>query len=64
LSSKGHLAIGINDGTLSVRTTSNLKNEVFRSNEAKEWIQVLKYNPANDSLAVGSHDSKIYIYSI
>jgi hypothetical protein len=26
LNKKGHLAVGINDGTLSIRTANNLKN--------------------------------------
>lgn len=64
LNKKGHLAVGINDGTLSVRTASNIKNEIFRSNDPKEWIEVMKYSPQEDMLAVGSHDKKIYIYSV
>jgi len=63
-SKSGHLAVGINDGTLAIRQASNLKNEVFRSNEAKEWIQVIKYSPNEDLLAVGSHDNHIYIYTV
>ena len=64
LSDKGHLAVAVNDGSLIIRTTSNLKNEVFRANDSKEWIEVMKYSPEQNLLAVGSHDTKIYIYNV
>jgi len=35
---KGHVAIGTNDGCLSVRTTSDLNKHIFDHKAAKEWI--------------------------
>jgi len=31
---------------------------------AKEWIQELKFNPAGNILAVGSHDNAIYLFTV
>jgi len=64
ISKAGHLALGLNDGTLSIRTTANLSTEVFSDKVAKEWIEVLKYSPDDKRLAVGSHDNNIYIYDV
>ncbi len=36
---------------------------IFSTKDAKEWIEVVKYSPKGDKLAVGSHDNIIYIYS-
>ena len=33
-------------------------------NHPKEWIEIMRYNPAGDRFAVGSHDNYIYIYNI
>eukprot|EP00178_Gracilaria_changii_P027591 TRINITY_DN8922_c0_g1_i1.p2 TRINITY_DN8922_c0_g1~~TRINITY_DN8922_c0_g1_i1.p2 ORF type:complete len:113 (+),score=10.65 TRINITY_DN8922_c0_g1_i1:1003-1341(+) len=38
VSSKGLVAIGTNDGTLSVRRLSNINEKVFDQKIAKEWI--------------------------
>jgi microtubule-associated protein-like 6 len=35
---------------------------VTKGQEAKEWISDLKYSPDGKQLAIGSHDSKIYLY--
>jgi len=31
---------------------------------AKEWIEVMKYSPDNQYLAVGSHDDCVYVFKI
>ena len=32
--------------------------------DAKEWSEVMRYNPSETLLAVGSHDNNIYIYDV
>lgn len=56
--------MGVNDGTLLIRRETNISEEVFRTNDSKEWIQVIKYSPDENMLAVGSHDNNIYVYEV
>jgi WD40 repeat protein len=64
-SSNGHIAIGHNDGRLTVlEGISNLDSKVHGSNEAIEWIEAMSYSPDGRKLAVGSHDNYIYIYDV
>jgi WD40 repeat protein len=64
-SSNGHIAVGHNDGTLTIRAAPDqLDNIVAQTNDAKEWIEDMEYSPDGSKLAVGSHDNKIYVYSV
>ena len=69
-----HLAVGHNDGYVSVRqvddisqadgsTELNLSNIIFKSKRPKEWIEIMRYNSDGTKLAVGSHDNFIYIWN-
>jgi microtubule-associated protein-like 6 len=59
----GHIAVGHNDGTLTVRESiANLDSVIATNNDAKEWIEDIEFSPDGFRLAVGSHDNKIYIY--
>jgi WD40 repeat protein len=61
--SNGHVAIGHNDGTVTIRASSNNTSVLVATmNDSKEWIEVLTYSPDGTKLAVGSHDNTIYIY--
>ena len=61
--SNGHIAVGHNDGTLTIRGgVNNLDQTISKNNNSKEWIEVLRYSPNGEKLAVGSHDNIIYIY--
>jgi WD40 repeat protein len=61
----GHVAIGLNDGRVSIRTSVKaINNEVKSITDAKEWIEVIHYSPDNSKLAVGSHDNFVYIYDV
>jgi microtubule-associated protein-like 6 len=63
--SNGHVAIGHNDGRVTIRTSaSNLNTTVATLNDAKEWIEVIHFSPDNSRLAVGSHDNFVYIYEV
>lgn len=62
-SKSGHVAIGHNDGTMTVRQgKDNLSSIIATKNDSKEWIEVLSYSPDGSMLACGSHDNNIYIY--
>ena len=59
----GHVAVGHNDGTLSIRAgIKDLEKVIHHNRHSKEWIEVIRYSPDGQKLAVGSHDNKIYIY--
>ena len=59
----GHVVLGINDGTASVRKNiDNLSEEIASLEEPREWIEVIRYSPNEELLAVGCHDNFIYIY--
>jgi len=59
----GHVAIGINNGELSIRKSLKEINEVVvQKHDAKEWIEAIHYSPCGEYLAVGSHDNVVYIY--
>ena len=69
-----HLAVGHNDGTVSIRQIDgidtadgsemlNLDNIIKKLNNPKEWIEIMRYNNSGDCLAVGSHDNLIYLYN-
>ena len=61
--SNGHLAVGHNDGTLTIRASlSSLDSIVATKNDSKEWIECMAYSPDGSKLAVGSHDNNIYVY--
>ena len=59
----GHVAIGHNDGTLTIRTATNkLDSVAFTKRDSQEWIEAIEYSPDGGRLAVGSHDNTIYVY--
>ncbi|KAE9039083.1 Echinoderm microtubule-associated protein-like 6 [Phytophthora rubi] len=37
---------------------------VFEDKPAKEWISDVKFSPCGNTLALGSHDNSIYLYSV
>ena len=60
----GHVAVGHNDGTLTIRAAADRLDEVIATKmDSKEWIEDMEFSPDGSKLAVGSHDNKIYIYS-
>lgn len=59
----GHVAIGHNDGRVTIRGgATNLNNVAHCLNDSDEWIETMSYSPDGSKLAVGSHDNNIYIY--
>ena len=58
----GDLAVCGNDGAVSIRKLADFKTVVHELRDAIEWIEVAEYSPDGSHLAVGSHDTNIYIY--
>jgi WD40 repeat protein len=62
--SNGYVAVGHNDGTLTIRSSANKLSDVIATKrDSQEWIEVIEYSPDGSRLAVGSHDNNIYIYN-
>lgn len=65
----GHVAIGTNDGELYIRKSlTDISATIFFKQISpvgpNGWIEVVRYSPNGKLLAVGSHDSKIYILDV
>jgi len=60
----GHIAVGQNDGTLSIRTIEKPDAVIAENTDSQEWIEAIEYSPDGTKLAVGSHDDNIYIYDV
>lgn len=59
----GHVAIGHNDGRVTVRAgIKSLDNVTHTLQDSAEWIEAMAYSPDGSKLAVGSHDNKVYVY--
>mmetsp|Transcript_1023 Transcript_1023/g.1018 ORF Transcript_1023/g.1018 Transcript_1023/m.1018 type:complete len:325 (+) Transcript_1023:1231-2205(+) len=59
----GHVAIGHNDGRVTIRGgVDDLNKIVHTLKDAEEWIEVIEYSPCGGKMAVGSHDDDIYVY--
>jgi WD40 repeat protein len=57
-----HVAIGHNDGHVSILENTSSLSLIKKLKDPKEWIESIAYSPDSASLAVGSHDNYIYIY--
>ena len=56
-------AVGCKDGTVRLVDLVNSKQvKVFKTR--KRWIQCIRFSPNDELLAVGSHDTKIDIFSV
>lgn len=63
ISCNGHLAVGANDGSVTIRMTSDPGVNTNELLDNGQWIETMEYSPDGAHLAVGSHDTNIYIYS-
>jgi WD40 repeat protein len=60
----GNVAIGHNDGRVTVRSGVKGIDKIIKTlTDSAEWIECMAYSPDGTMLAVGSHDNNIYIYS-
>ena len=58
----GWVATGANDGSVTIRREENLDEIVHELRDPQRWIEVAEFSPSGNLLAVGSHDTNIYIY--
>lgn len=63
ISCQGHLAVCANDGSMTIRSTSDFQTVITEIHDSNEWIECAEFSPDGSYLAVGSHDTNIYIYS-
>lgn len=59
----GTIAVGTNDGRVLLLDESDLST-VAEANVSRQAISVVRFDPIGDFLAIGSADSKAYIYSV
>lgn len=65
ISEKGHVAVALNDGRVTVRNNVYQLNLILKVlEESKEWVHCMSYTPSGNSLAVSSQDSNVYIYDV
>jgi len=64
ISVNGDLCICACDGNSYIRNTSDLHTDIAVLDHSTRWIEVAEYSPDGSLLAVGSHDTNIYIYDV
>ena len=60
----GDVAVAANDGSITIRHCDDLGTVKKEIQDSKEWVEVAEYSPNGEYLAVGSHDTDIYIYEV
>lgn len=59
----GHVAVGHNDGRVTIRSSFKKLNDITHTlTDSDEWIEAISYSPCGSKLAVGSHDNNVYVY--
>lgn len=54
--------MALNDGSVSVRRSSDINTEVHLLKDASEWSECAAFSPDGKFCAIGSHDNNIYLY--
>lgn len=60
--SNGDVCVCANDGSLTIRNAKDLGNITKEIQDSKEWVECAEYSPDGKYLAVGSHDTDIWVY--
>jgi WD40 repeat protein len=58
------VAVSNNYGDIFIFDYNNFSNKVAALLNPREWVEVMKYSPDGNWLAVGSHDNNVYVYQI
>ena len=64
VSCNGDVCVCANDGSVTIRNNSDINTVIKELHDSTEWIEVAEYSPDGNYLAVGSHDTNIYIYDV
>ena len=64
ISCNGDLAVCANDGAVHIRNCQDPNTVICEIQDSEEWIEVAEYSPDGNYLAVGSHDTNIYVYDV
>lgn len=59
-----NIAIGHNDGHVSILEDMQSLNLIKTLKDPREWIESMSYSPNSAFLAIGSHDNFIYVYNM
>lgn len=62
ISPNGDICICANDGRVYIRNTEDMDTVKKEIDDSLEWMEVAQYSPDGGILAVGSHDTNIYLY--
>lgn len=63
VSCNGFVAVAGNDGHVTIRSTDDYHTIQQELTDSGEWIEAMEFSPDGAYLAVGSHDTNIYVYS-
>ena len=49
---------------MTIRNCADPNSVIHELTDSNEWVEVAEYSPDGNYLAVGSHDTNIYIYDV
>jgi WD40 repeat protein len=59
-----YIVVCANDGSITIRNKNDFGVITQEIHDSREWIEVAEFSPDGAYLAVGSHDTNIYVYSV
>jgi WD40 repeat protein len=60
----GDICVCANDGSLTIRSKGDIGSVTKEITDSKQWVEVAEYSPNGQYLAVGSHDTDIWVYDV
>lgn len=64
VSCNGDMAVCANDGSVTIRKLPDFDVTIKEITDSREWCEVAEFSPDGAYLAVGSHDTNIYVYDV
>ena len=59
----GHVAVGHNDGHVTIRDGRELETVIYTLSDSRTWIRSLQYSPQGHFLAAGNFAGQVSVYS-
>ena len=59
-----HVAVSNNNGDVSIFDYNDFNKRIGFLRDPMEWNEIMVFSPDNEYLAVGSHDDKVYVYTV